>query len=141
MSHFSTVKTELRDRTALIDALRDLGHAPSEGERPVRGYRGQTVVADLTIAAADAAGDAVSAGAQASDIGFRWDAASGSYELVTDLDLWNRPIPVERFLAKVTQQYALRSILAASAQEGFQVSEQRQAADGSIELVVTRWDG
>ena len=25
MSHFSTVKTELRDRTALIDALRDLG--------------------------------------------------------------------------------------------------------------------
>ena len=140
MSHFSTVKTELRDRTALIDALRDLGHTPSEGERPVRGYRGQTVVADLTIAA-ESAGDAVSAGAQTSDIGFRWDAASGSYELVTDLDLWNRPIPVERFLAKVTQQYALRSILAASANEGFQVSEQRQAADGSIELVVTRWDG
>ena len=140
MSHFSTVKTELRDRTALIDALRDLGHTPSEGERPVRGYRGQTVVADLTIAA-ESSGDAASAGAQASDIGFRWDAASGSYELVTDLDLWNRPIPVERFLSKLTQQYALRSILAASASEGFQVSEQRQAADGSIELVVTRWDG
>ena len=84
MSHFSTVKTELRDRTALIDALRDLGHSPSEGERPV---------------------------------------------------------PVERFLAQLTQRYALRSILAASAEEGFQVSEQRQAADGSIELVVTRWDG
>jgi hypothetical protein len=48
---------------------------------------------------------------------------------------------VERFLAKLTQQYALRSILAASVQEGFQVSEQRQASDGSIELVVTRWDG
>ena len=137
MSHFSTVKTELRDRTALIDALRDLGHTPSEGERPVRGYRGQTVVADLTIAA----GDAGSAGSQASDSGFRWDAASGSYELVTDLDLWNRPIPVERFLSKLTQQYALRSILAASASEGFKVSEQRQALDGSIELVVTRWDG
>lgn len=133
MSHFSTVKTELRDRTALIDALRDLGHSPSEGERPVRGYRGQTVVADLTIAATD--------DAAASDIGFRWNAASGSYELVTDLDLWRRPVPVERFLAQVSQRYALRSILAASAEEGFQVSEQRQAADGSIELVVTRWDG
>ena len=133
MSHFSTVKTELRDRTALIDALRDLGHSPSEGERPVRGYRGQTVVADLTIAAAD--------DASASDLGFRWNSTTGSYELVTDLDLWRQPIPVERFLAKLTQRYALRSILAASAEEGFQVSEQRQAADGSIELVVTRWDG
>jgi hypothetical protein len=133
MSHFSTVKTELRDRAALIDALRDLGHSPSEGERSVRGYRGQSVVTDLAIAAAD--------DASAADIGFRWNGATGSYELVTDLDLWRRPVPVERFLAQLTQRYALRSILAASAEEGFQVSEQRQAADGSIELVVTRWDG
>ena len=49
MSHFSTVKTELRDRVALIDALRDLGHDPSEGEHPVRGYRGQTVQAELAV--------------------------------------------------------------------------------------------
>jgi hypothetical protein len=48
---------------------------------------------------------------------------------------------VERFLAKLTQQYALRSILAASQEEGYQVMEQRQGADGSIELVVSRWDG
>lgn len=130
MSHFSTVKTELRDRAALLEALRDLGHDPSEGERSVRGYRGQTVVADLAITSAEG-----------SDLGFRWNASTGSYELVTDLDLWKQPVPVERFLAKLTQQYALRSILAASEQEGFQVSEQRQAVDGSIELVVTRWDG
>lgn len=144
MSHFSTVKTELRDRTSLINALRDLGHSPSEGERPVRGYRGQTVLADLTIAADDAGfatAAAPSGSSSAGDIGFRWDSASSSYELVTDLDLWHRAIPVERFLARLTQQYALRSILAASAQEGFQVSEQRQATDGSIELVVTRWNG
>jgi hypothetical protein len=130
MSHFSTVKTELRDRSALLEALRDLGHQPSEGERPVRGYRGQTVLADLAIASE-----------QGGDLGFRWNAEVGSYELVTDLDLWKQSVPVERFLAQLTQRYALRSILAASEQEGFQVSEQRQALDGSIELVVTRWDG
>jgi len=128
MSHFSTVKTELRDRSALIEALRDLGHSPSEGERPVRGYRGQTVQADLAVLGEDDG-----------DIGFRWNDAAGSYELVTDLDLWRQPVPVERFLAKLTQHYALRSILAASHEEGFEVSEQRQSADGSIELVVTRW--
>lgn len=129
MSHFSTVKTELRDRAALMEALRDLGHDPSDGERAVRGYRGQTVQADLAVASSEG-----------SDLGFRWSEASGSYELVTDLDLWKQPIPVERFLAKLTQQYALRSILAASAEEGFQVSEQNRSQDGSIELVVTRWE-
>jgi hypothetical protein len=46
---------------------------------------------------------------------------------------------VDRFLAKLTQRYALRTILTASSEEGFQVSEQRQSSDGSIELVVTRW--
>ncbi|MFM7511782.1 MAG: DUF1257 domain-containing protein, partial [Cyanobium sp.] len=36
-------------------------------------------------------------------------------------------------------RYALRTILAASAEEGFQVAEQTSAVDGTIELVVTRW--
>ncbi|MCP9849168.1 DUF1257 domain-containing protein [Cyanobium sp. Morenito 9A2] len=130
MSHFSTVKTELRDRQALVEALRDLGHHPTEGQRPVRGYLGQTVLADLTLPQEEGG-----------DIGFRWNETSGSYELVTDLDLWKLQVPVERFLAQLTQRYALRSILAASTQEGFQVSEQTQHNDGSIELVVTRWDG
>ncbi|MEI6830240.1 MAG: DUF1257 domain-containing protein [Synechococcaceae cyanobacterium ELA445] len=130
MSHFSTVKTELRDRQALVEALRDLGHVPSEGQRPVRGYRGQTVLADLTLPQNEGG-----------DIGFRWNEASGSFELVTDLELWKQQVPVERFLAQLTQRYALRSILAASSREGFQVSEQTQLQDGSIELVVTRWDG
>jgi hypothetical protein len=93
MSHFSTIKTELRDRGALIEALRDLGHQPSEGERPVRGYRGQTVIADLAIAQPEG-----------TDIGFRWNGATGSYELVADLDLWKQPAPVERFLARRGQR-------------------------------------
>ena len=130
MSHFSTVRTELRDRQALIEALADLGHSPLEGIQPVRGYRGQTVMADLTVPQE-----------QGADIGFRWNESSGSYELVADLDLWKQPIPVERFLARLTQRYALRTILAASAEEGFQIEEQTSQLDGSIELVVTRWDG
>ena len=59
---------------------------------------------------------------------------------MTDLDLWKQQIPVERFLSKLTQRYALNSVLAATSKEGFQVAEQTQAQDGSIELVVTRWD-
>lgn len=94
----------------------------------VRGYRGQTVTAELVVSQANGA-----------DIGFRLNPDTGSYELVTDLELWKQPVPVERFLAQLSQRYALRSILAATAEEGFQVSEQTNHLDGSIELVVTRW--
>jgi hypothetical protein len=130
MSHFSTLKTELRDRQALLLALADLGHTPAEGSLPVRGYRGQTVTAELAVSQEGGA-----------DIGFRWSAEAGSYELVTDLDLWRQPVPVERFLAQLSQRYALRAILAASAEEGFQLSSQSEHLDGTIELVVSRWDG
>ena len=130
MSHFSTVKTELRDRESLLAALRDLGQEPSTGEQPVRGYRGQTVTADLCCPQSEGG-----------DIGFRWNSAEQHYELGTDLDLWKQSVPVERFLAQLTQRYALQSILRSSAEEGYQVAEQRQQADGSIELVVTRWQG
>jgi hypothetical protein len=128
MSHFSTVKTELRDFQSLCEALADLGHDARQGDLHVKGYRGQTVVAQLTVSQANG-----------SDIGFRWSAESGSYELVADLDLWQQPVPVERFLARLNQRYALRSILSASAAEGFQVAEQSNSVDGTIELVVTRW--
>ena len=86
MSHFTTVKTELRDRQALVEALSDLGHAPEVGALQVRGYRGQTVTAELAVCQGNGA-----------DIGFRLNPATGSYELVTDLDLWSQAVPVERF--------------------------------------------
>ena len=129
MSHFSTVKTQLRKKEFLKQALIDLGYVPNEGENLVRGYRGQTVKAEMTVEMS-----------KGTDIGFRWNKGSKSYELVTDLDLWKQSIPIERFLAQVTQRYALNTVLDSTAQEGFQISEQKENLDGSIELVVTRWD-
>ena len=129
MSHFSTVKTELRQLEPLLQALTDLGFKPEHGSRPVRGYQGQTVTAELAVPME-----------QGGDLGFRWNSESGAYELVTDLDLWKQQVPIERFLAQLTQRYALNTILAATDSEGFQVAEQKQTQDGSIELVVTRWD-
>jgi hypothetical protein len=129
MSHFSTVKTELRQREPLLLALQDMGFAPEEGERTVRGYRGQTVAAELAVPMQNGG-----------DFGFRMNAETGAYELVTDLDLWKQEIPIERFLSKLTQRYALNSVLAATKTEGFELAEQSVQQDGSIELVVTRWD-
>ena len=74
------------------------------------------------------------------DIGFLRNPETGCYELVADLDLWRQSVPVERFLAQLNQRYALHTILSASSLEGFQVQEQTNHLDGSIELVVTRWE-
>ncbi len=129
MSHFSTVKTQLKKREPLLNALIQLGFSPQEGHQQVRGYRGQTVQAEMAIQMP-----------KGGDIGFRWNKNTEAYELVTDLDLWSQSIPVERFLAKLTQRYALNTVLSATAKEGFEVTEQNNNLDGSIELVVTRWD-
>ena len=129
MSHFSTVKTQLRKKEPLLQALYDLGYNPQEGEHLVRGYRGQTVKAEMAVIMP-----------KGGDIGFRWNEKTNSFELVTDLDLWAQSVPVERFLAKLTQRYALNTVLSATTKEGFEVTEQTNNVDGSIELVVTRWD-
>ena len=129
MSHFSTVKTQLRKREPLLQALNDLGYCPQEGERLVRGYRGQTVKAEVAVPMSEGG-----------DIGFRWNESTQAYELVTDLDLWRQQIPVERFLSKLTQRYAVNTLLSATNEEGFEVAEEKNNLDGSIELVVTRWD-
>ena len=129
MSHFSTIKTKLRKKAHLLQALCDLGYLPEEGQKLVRGFRGQTVKAELSVSMP-----------KGGDIGFRLNPSTGSYELVTDLDLWSQPVPVERFLSKLSQQYALNTVLSATAAEGFEVAQQNQNNDGSIELVVTRWD-
>ncbi len=129
MSHFSTIKTRLRKKEPLLKALVNLGYVPEKGETNVRGYRGQTVQAELAVKMP-----------QGGDIGFKWNERIKAYELVTDLDLWKQSIPVDRFLAKLTQQYALSTVLSATSEEGFEVSETKNNIDGSIELVVTRWD-
>ena len=129
MSHFSTVKTQLRKREPLLQALHDLGYLPQEKETLVRGYRGQTVKAEVSVQMS-----------KGGDLGFRWNSSTNSYELVTDLDLWKESVPVERFLAQLTQRYAFNTVLSASKKEGFELTEQKNNVDGSIELVVTRWD-
>ncbi len=129
MSHFTTVKTELRKKEILTQSLVDMGFLPLEGTKLVRGFRGQTVKADLTVEMS-----------KGSDIGFRLNPISETYELVTDIDLWQQTVPVERFLSQLTQRYALNTVLLATNEEGFEVAEQTNNQDGSIELVVTRWD-
>ena len=88
------------------------------------GIKHETVTADLAIG---------------SDVGFRLNPMTNEYELVADLETWNQPISVERFLDKVNQQYARMTIHNQVKKMGFQVEEEWEMDDNSIELTVTRW--
>ena len=128
MSHFSTIKTKLKNKPQLQEALEILQYDVKEDqELKVTGAHGighETVEAELAIG---------------TDVGFRLNEITGVYELVADLETWNQPIPVERFVDKVTQQYARMTIHNQVKEMGFQVEEEWEMVDGSIELTVNRW--
>lgn len=126
MSHFSQIKTQIRNLSALESALDDLGLDWEVGPREVRGYKGLTHTAEVVIEQDNGY-----------DIGFAWNGQS--YELVADLQFWKQDNTVDYFLSKVTQRYAFHTIVNESAQKGFQISEQQRNQDGSVRLVLQRW--
>ena len=130
MSHFSTIKTKLKESKPLIKALNQLGFEINQEEKFVKGFKGQFTAVDISM---DLPNN--------TKVGFKWDKNSNSYELVTDLDLWKFDLPVERFVSKVTQMYAYNTIISKTEEDGYQIVEQKNSDDGSIELVVTKWEG
>jgi len=126
MSHFSSIKTQIRNLVSLQTALTDLGIDWKSGPSDVRGYRGQTSTAEVVIEQENNY-----------DIGFSWNGSE--YELVADLQYWQQPLSVEGFLRQVTQRYAYNTVMTETAKQGFQLAQQQENKDGSIRLVVQRW--
>ena len=128
MSPFTTIKTEIRHKEPLVKALELLQYTVEENkDLKVSGAHGknhQIVNADLAIA---------------KDIGFRLNSNTNSYELVTDLETWSENVPVKRFIDKVNQQYARMLIYSTVKEDGYEVQEEWEMDDGSIELTVTCW--
>ena len=126
MSHFSKVKTKIKDKPALIQALMLDGYPVDINRELVNpiGHDHEKVRCEVTI------GD---------DIGFVWNKQTLSYELVTDIQTWNHSIPVARFIEKITQLYCIQLLTATAKSEGFEVESQIVNSNNAVELTVTRW--
>ena len=128
MSHFTSIKTTIRNKPQLIEALELLQYNVTEDQElkvtGAHGIKHEVVEAEVAIT---------------KDIGFRLNPSSNEYELVADLETWNQSIPVERFIDKVTQQYARMTIYNSVTELGFKVDEEWEMDDNSIELTVSRW--
>ena len=125
MSHFSTIKTKIKNKPELIEALQLLQYDVQEDQELVNpiNHQHEKVKVDISIG---------------NDIGFRLNN-NGEYELVADIQTWKDPVPPKRFVEKVTQQYARMTVHNQVKELGFKVEEEWEMDDNSIELTVTRW--
>ena len=126
MSHFSNIKTKIRNLSSLKAALNDMGIDWKDSSTPIRGYRGQTRKAEVVVEQDNNY-----------DFGFSWNGSE--YELVADLQYWQQPLTVDGFLRKVTQRYAYHTVIEETTKQGFEISEHQTDRDGSIRLVLQRW--
>jgi len=126
MSHFSKIKTTLKDLTLLKKALTDLSVNWDTEVKQIRGYKDQTDFANLVISQNNHY-----------DIGFSWNGFE--YQLVADLQFWQQPWSVELFLDKVSQRYAYHSIVESTEKQGFKAIEEVSLEDSSIQLTLQRW--
>ena len=136
MSHFSTIKTKIKDRDALLEALERVG------ERPNVPFQGTKVV-ELVIVNPDHAEDHPTMEVDVSigvDVGFKLNESTGTYELIADRQTWDKDIPIERFMEKVTQQYARMMLHREVEERGFKIEEEWEMDNNSIELTVSRWN-
>ena len=126
MSHFSKIKTTLKDLTLLKKALTDLSVNWDTEVKQIKGYKDQVDFANLVISQNNNY-----------DIGFSWNGFE--YQLVADLQFWQQPWSVELFLDKVSQRYAYHSIVESTEKQGFKAIEEVSLEDSSIQLTLQRW--
>jgi len=125
MSHFSTIKTKIKNKPELLEALQLLQYDVQENQELINpiDHQHEKVKVDVSIG---------------NNIGFRLNN-NGEYELVADIQTWSQPIPPERLIEKVTQQYARMTIHNTIKDQGFEIEEEWEMDDNSIELTLTRW--
>ena len=128
MSHFSRIKTSIKKLDILQKTLVDLKFNYQCKSSILTDSNGNRHEVDMVI---------FNQSYSQMPFGFSWDGSQ--YNIVADLQLWNRDISFEMFVETLNQQYALNSILNSSFHEGFKEVDQVTNQDGSITLVMQRW--
>ena len=132
MSHFTSVKTKIRDLICLKRALDDLAYTYDEAtdEQLVtgRGYQGETTEAVLSIRAS-----------KTYDIGVK-ATQDGTFEFVADW--WGvettRGVGEEEFIKKLTQRYSYHKVMEEIRKKGYTLEEE-VSEDDTIQLRVRTW--
>ncbi|MBN1772530.1 MAG: DUF1257 domain-containing protein [Deltaproteobacteria bacterium] len=128
MSHFTSIKLEIRDRGALVAALKDLDIGEVEAfDRPqaIHGFGQRTRKVDIAVRGA---------GYYGTDIGFR-RTADGRYEAVLDHD--DQRQLGDDWRQRLLQRYGRHVAVARLANKGFRVVRE-EVRNGKLHLLAGR---
>ncbi len=123
MSHFTTIKVQIKNSEILHQVLQELGYQV-ERNTTLRGYQGNTTQAEYVIRQNNGY-----------DLGFRRDGEN--YEIVADF--WGARIDQQEFVNSITQKYAHKTLMATVQEQGLNVEEEEVLEDGTVRVVVGRW--
>jgi len=123
MSHFTTIKIQIKDSEMLHQALQELGYQV-ECNTTVRGYQGNTTQAEYVIRQKNGY-----------DLGFR--RGEENYEIISDF--WGAKINQQEFVNAITQKYAHKTLMQTVQEQGFNVEDEEVLEDGTVRVVVGRW--
>ena len=127
MSHFVRIRTQIREREHLAQALRDLHYQFQEGRNlVVRGWQGNRETAEVVV----------NTGSNY-DIGFRRQAEE--FEVVADW--WgvenNTPIRQRSFLEQVRQRYSYNLVKEQAREQYLIVEEEQELANGDVAILLS----
>ncbi|MEI6443060.1 MAG: DUF1257 domain-containing protein [Nostocales cyanobacterium ELA583] len=123
MSHFTTIKVQIKQGEVLLQVLKELGYQVEQNTH-IRGYMGDKTNAEYVIKQSNGY-----------DLGFRKNEES--YELVADF--WGAKINQQEFINNISQKYAHKTLMETIQTEGFNVEEEEVLADGTVRVLVGRW--
>ena len=136
MSHFTNIKTKLKDKDFLIKALHSIGYTGTENvllDNPSN-HQHEQVQVEIGVTKYDTSLEVM----RPMIAGFKIND-DGVFELVTEVDTWHESFPIERFLQKVTQAYAKHIVVETAQEKGSEVVTAQKDVDNTIELVVEMW--
>lgn len=125
MSHFTRIKTQMKDKELVLKTLSDLGFQYEAGEGlSVRGFTNQRMTVDIKIPLT-----------LSYDIGLR--QTESGFELVAD---WFgvRGVNQQDLTQKLNQRYAYNATRARLEEQGFDLVEEEVEETGQIRLVLRR---
>lgn len=124
MSHFSRIKTQIVEKTFLIEALQDLGFTVEEGDLKVNGFGGQRMSVEL-----------IASRRFSYPIGFRKN--NDTYEIIAD---WYgvRGVRSNEFKNQLMRRYAYLATRAKLEAQGFTLVSEQVEEKGQIRLVLRR---
>lgn len=135
MSHFSTIKTTIKNKDYLISALERLNYSVQVGNHQCRGFNDTTQNVEILIQSSNST----------YDLGFRNN--NGNYELVAD---WygikgvnsdqlinNIQSEITKIENKIKQEYAYNTVKEKLLDQGFEIDDELRE-DGEIRIKLSR---